>query len=80
MQARSRLPAVKVWLDPDLGLSRPDGDMQPRCSRCAADVDPYAKPSPLILRHDLSRGECLIWIYCIDCTPTVRGLLGEDPG
>jgi hypothetical protein len=69
---KSKRPTV--WLDAKLGLSRPWGDCQPRCSLCVAEIPPFDS-EPLMLLHEVPTGRVL-WIYCTACEPKVHALLG----
>jgi hypothetical protein len=72
------IPALVVRLDPDLGLSRPQGDMDPRCSKCAVAIMPFDAEPLAVLDIDWESGDKSIWIYCAACEPAVRALFGVD--
>jgi hypothetical protein len=66
-----------VKIDPDLGISRPQGDMSPRCSKCAVTIEPDSDHL-VIMDIDWNRGQQSIWVYCRTCDPAVRALFGLD--
>jgi hypothetical protein len=66
-----------VKIDPDLGISRPQGDTSPRCSRCAATIDSDSDHL-CVMDIDWNSGTQSIWVYCWDCDPAVRELFGLE--
>jgi hypothetical protein len=66
-----------VKIDPNLGISRPQGDTKPRCSKCAATIEPDSDHL-VIMDIDWNCGTQSIWVYCRACDPQVRQLFGLE--
>jgi hypothetical protein len=71
-------PDLIVRIDPQLGISRPFDDRNPRCSKCASEIDP--DHDHLVVLDVWPTGARSLWVYCEKCGADVRQLFGLESG